>query len=78
MKVLCIGNSFSTDATAYLSRVATSAGVSLETYNLYIGGCSLARHWKNVETQEKRVPFGDQWSEYGKDGIHSRYDERVL
>lgn len=53
MKVLCIGNSFSTDATAYLSRVAASAGVSLETYNLYIGGCSLARHWKNVETQEK-------------------------
>ncbi len=49
MKILCIGNSFSTDATTYLSRVAASAGITLETYNLYIGGCSLERHWNNMK-----------------------------
>lgn len=48
MKVLCIGNSFSADATAYLHQAAKSAGVELETYNLYIGGCSLERHWNHV------------------------------
>ena len=53
MKILCIGNSFSTDATTYLSRVAASAGITLETYNLYIGGCSLERHWNNVKTEAK-------------------------
>lgn len=53
MKILCIGNSFSTDATAYLYRAAVSAGVDLDTYNLYIGGCSLERHWENVEKEAK-------------------------
>ncbi len=52
MRVLCIGNSFSTDATTYLYRTAASAGVNLETYNLYIGGCSLERHWNNVVNAE--------------------------
>lgn len=53
MKVLSIGNSFSTDATAYLHRAAVSAGVDLDTYNLYIGGCSLERHWDNVVREAK-------------------------
>ena len=38
MKVLSIGNSFSTDATAYLHRAAVSAGVDLDTYNLWTSG----------------------------------------
>ena len=45
MKVLCIGNSFSEDATAYLQKVANG---ELYVRNLAIGGCSLERHYNNI------------------------------
>ena len=53
MKILAIGNSFSQDATRYLEAIASSAGEPLFVRNLYIGGCSLERHVKNFETNEK-------------------------
>lgn len=49
MKVLSIGNSFSQDAHNKLYALAKANGVELETVNLYIGGCSLERHWANIE-----------------------------
>ena len=48
MKVLSIGNSFSQDAQRYLHRLAKREGVELQTTNLYIGGCSLETHYKNL------------------------------
>ena len=45
MNVLCIGNSFSEDATAYLQDVAAG---ELYVRNLAIGGCSLERHYNNI------------------------------
>ena len=45
MNVLCIGNSFSQDATRYLHQVS---GETLFVRNLYIGGCSLERHYNNI------------------------------
>ncbi len=48
MKLLSIGNSFSTDAHFYLHRLAELNGVDLYTANLFIGGCSLQTHWQNV------------------------------
>ncbi len=49
IKVLSIGNSFSQDAQRYLHQIAENEGVELQCENLYIGGCSLARHWENIE-----------------------------
>ena len=49
-RVLTIGNSFSQDATAYLAQLAAGGGVEMEAVNLYIGGCSLATHWENMQT----------------------------
>lgn len=46
--VLSIGNSFSQDAHRYLHDLARSAGVAIETVNLYIGGCSLEWHYRNM------------------------------
>ena len=43
--VLCIGNSFSEDATRYLHQVS---GEELFVRNLYIGGCSLKQHYNNI------------------------------
>ena len=43
-KILAIGNSFSRNACRHVHQIAASGGVELTVVNLYIGGCSLARH----------------------------------
>ena len=48
MKILSIGNSFSQDAHNFLHKLAKANGAELTTANLYIGGCSLETHHKNV------------------------------
>ena len=53
MEILAIGNSFSQDATRYLHRIARAAGVTLNVTNLYIGGCSLERHYRNMLSGER-------------------------
>lgn len=52
VKILGIGNSFSEDATYYLHKIAKAAGIDAKVVNLYIGGCSLERHWQNIESGE--------------------------
>ena len=47
-KVLSIGNSFSQDAQRYLHKIAQNEGVDMKCVNLYIGGCSLKRHYVNL------------------------------
>jgi hypothetical protein len=53
VKILAIGNSFSQDATHYLHPLAKAAGIDTKVVNLYIGGCSLARHCENIEQDSK-------------------------
>ncbi len=48
MKILSIGNSFSTDAHRFLYRLAKANGIEIKTANLFIGGCNLETHWKNI------------------------------
>lgn len=50
IKILAIGNSFSQDATYYLHQIAAADQVDTKVVNLYIGGCSLERHWNNMES----------------------------
>ena len=52
-KILCIGNSFSCDATRYLYQMAHSAGEELRIANLYIGGCPLVRHAFNAQARSR-------------------------
>jgi len=53
MKILAIGNSFSSDATRYLYKIAEAGGSIVKVVNLYIGGCSLATHYKNMNNDAK-------------------------
>jgi hypothetical protein len=53
MNILSIGNSFSQDAQRYLHRIAKADGVILNTFNLFIGGCSLSLHYRNMLSGEK-------------------------
>lgn len=66
MRVLAIGNSFSTDATTYIERIAQDFGVKMRVRNLFIGGCSLEQHVRNLDVKEKEY-------EYQKNGECIRY-----
>ncbi len=48
MNILAIGNSFSEDATYYVHKIAKSANVDVTVVNLYISGCSIETHVKNI------------------------------
>lgn len=58
MNILSIGNSFSEDAQRYIHDIARNAGVTLNTYNLYIGGCPLEWHFRHMLSEEKRYALG--------------------
>ena len=51
MNILAIGNSFSQDATRYIHAIARSMGQKWNTANLYIGGCPLEKHFRNMHTE---------------------------
>lgn len=53
MNVLSIGNSFSQDSHRYLHGVARSAGVELNTFNLYIPACPISAHFRNLLSEER-------------------------
>ena len=53
MQVLAIGNSFSQDATAYLKKISDAGNGNITVVNLFIGGCPLSRHYRNMLSCEK-------------------------
>ena len=66
LKVLAIGNSFSEDAVEhYLHPIAAADGVQLIIGNMYIGGCSLERHWNNAQSGSRDY----QYRKIGLDGV---------
>lgn len=57
IKLLAVGNSFSEDALYYLHDMAKVDNIELKVVNLYIGGCSLERHWNNVLSESKNYLY---------------------
>ena len=53
MNILSIGNSFSQDAQRYLHQIAMADGVDIRSFNLYIAGCPLSRHYRNMLSKER-------------------------
>lgn len=56
-KILCIGNSFSQDASRYVWGIARAAGEAVKIVNLYIGGCDLSRHYRNMLSENHAYAF---------------------
>ena len=56
-KILLISNSFGEDATRYLYGIARAAGENIKVATLYIGGCSLYRHYRNMLSEEKAYEY---------------------
>jgi len=52
-RLFIIGNSFSQNAASFLPQLTKEGGIELEMGRAELGGCSLERHWKLVETAEK-------------------------
>ena len=67
-KVLMIGNSFSISLLQHLPQVAADCGVELDLASLYIGGCSLERHWTNVvkDVDKEYKPYLFGRNRFGK------------
>lgn len=58
LKVLAIGNSFSSDAMEHLYGIAADCGADeIVLGNLYIGGCSLATHRSNADNNRAAYEY---------------------
>lgn len=53
MNILSIGNSFSQDAQRYLYEISKSEKADIYSFNLYIGGCPLSLHYRNMLSDNK-------------------------
>ena len=65
IRVLAIGNSFSDDARTFVHQIAQASGLEIAIGNLYIGGCSLERHWQNAQADAAAY-------DYSKTGCENR------
>lgn len=65
MNILSIGNSFSQDAQRYLHQIARADGVDLCAINLYIGGCPLSMHYRNMLSENPEYALGVNGSHTG-------------
>lgn len=68
LNILCIGNSFSADTIRHVPDIARDLGLGdIHFGNLYIGGCSLNRHYANFLSDAPDYNYytnnGSQWSE---------------
>lgn len=52
-KILAISNSFGVDANRYLYGISRVGGESVKVVTLFIGGCSLYRHYRCMLSEEK-------------------------
>ena len=68
LRVLMIGNSFSICNLKQMPHVAAAMGKRVDLASLYIGGCSLKQHWKNVvaSTNAAFRPYRFDRIVYGK------------
>ena len=76
MKILFIANSFGEDTTRYLHGIARADGKNWKVVNLYIGGCSLYRHYRNMLSGEKSYEF--EMNGHVKSGIFVSLAEALL
>jgi predicted outer membrane repeat protein len=66
VRILAIGNSFSQDAVEqYLQDLVVADGQQAIIGNMFIGGCSLERHWQNAERDSSAYSYRKR----GLDGI---------
>ena len=79
IKVLALGNSFTVDAMEHLNGLLKNAGVEKFTIgNLYIGGCSIDRHWTNIWQNNASYTFFQITQDGVKSGSKYTVDNGLL
>src|SRR5574344_634502 len=68
LKVLMIGNSFSVCVLKQMPQIAADLGCKLDLCSLYIGGCPLVKHAKNLAATNGA--YGVTWN-YMVGSVHS-------
>ena len=53
LSILFLANSFADDTIQYMPEIAKEVGYDLDLYNLYIGGCDINKHIRNILNSEK-------------------------
>ncbi len=75
MNILAIGNSFSEDATKHLYSIAYADGRTISVINLFIPGCTLDRHYRNMLSGERAYELQCNGN---KTGFYVSLDEALL
>ncbi|MBR5538554.1 MAG: DUF4886 domain-containing protein [Clostridia bacterium] len=80
MRILAIGNSFAADTMEHVADIAGSMGVnSFKFTYLYIGGCSINRHFSNATNNAADYQYfvneGSGWEDRGKNSIYDAIKE---
>lgn len=72
VRILAIGNSFSQDAVEqYLHELAAAEGYTAIIGNLYIGGCTLEKHYNNAQADNAAYSY----RKIGEDGVKVTTDK---
>jgi len=80
LKVLIIANSYGVSVLDYLPKIATSQGKDLKIASLFIGGCSLERHIKELHKAEKDPnykPYQTNYPEITNTPIKAKFKYKV-
>lgn len=81
LKILAVGNSFSVDCMSYLAQIANDRGIPVCLGNLYIGGCSLQRHYDNTKIGAKDYIYykttDGSWTETPEATIETGLDDEA-
>lgn len=75
LKILLISNSFGVDSTRYLYGIARAAKRDVKVVTLYIGGCSLYRHYRNMLSE---APAYEYYIDGIATGIHISLKDALL
>lgn len=67
IKILVISNSFGQDSVRYLNGISRAAKQEIRVANLYIGGCSLYRHYRNMLSGEAAYRYELNGTDTGLD-----------
>ncbi len=69
IRILAIGNSFSSDAMHYTHQIAESLGIKAEFYNLYYGGCTIQSHYNFYNNDSAEYVFYKNQSQYVSNNV---------
>ena len=72
VSILFVANSFGDDTIMYMSRIAKEFGIELDAHILYIGGCDINTHIKNLINNSPKYEYRLVNEDY--DNIITQYD----